>query len=192
MCMKTPLPFVREFVDELHEAMETYQPGAGLSRLQRFWLSCCLMGILLSNAVCWAKFERASLGHYSLAALSWMFRQSKIPWEYWLQMSVRVMLGKYGVTQGSLVVDDSDKQRGNVTTRIFKAHTLKDKKSGGYLNGHNIVLLLVVTSRITIPVGVAFYMPDPALTAWNKEDNTVKKRRVPPKQRPPQPARNPP
>jgi hypothetical protein len=120
--MKTPLPFVQEFVAELHEALEKYQPGAGLSRLQRYWLAFCLMGILVSNAVCWAQFERASLGHYSLAALSWMFRKSKIPWECLLQMSVRVMLGKYGVTHGFLVIDDSDKKRCKVTTRIFKAH----------------------------------------------------------------------
>jgi hypothetical protein len=131
MFITTPLPFVTEFVDELHEALGKYQPGAGLSRLQRFWLSFCLMGILISNTVCWAKFERASRGNYSLAALSWMFRQSKIPWEFLLQMSVKVMLQKYGITQGSLVVDDADKQRGKVTTRIFKAHQLKDKTSGG-------------------------------------------------------------
>ena len=176
---------------ELHEALETYQPGTGLSRLQRYWLSFCLMGILVSNSVCWARFERASLGHYSLAALSWMFRQSKIPWECLLQMSVRVILGKYGVTHGFLVIDDSDKKRCKVTTRIFKAHKLKEKVSGGYINGQSIILLLLVTPRITFPVGFAFYMPDPVLTAWTKADTTLKKQGAPPKQRPPKPARNP-
>ena len=126
MFITTPLPFVQAFVDELHEALDKYQPGAGLSRLQRLWLSFCLMGILVTNAVCWAKFERASLGQYALAALSWMFRQSRIPWALVLQMSVRVMRAKYGITQGSLVLDDSDKRRSTVTTRIFNAHKLKD------------------------------------------------------------------
>jgi len=191
MFIKTPLPFVQAFVAELHEALETYQPGTGLSRLQRYWLSFCLMGILVSNSVCWARFERASLGHYSLAALSWMFRQSKIPWECLLQMSVRVILGKYGVTHGFLVIDDSDKKRCKVTTRIFKAHKLKEKVSGGYINGQSIILLLLVTPRITFPVGFAFYMPDPVLTAWTKADTTLKKQGAPPKQRPPKPARNP-
>ena len=89
MFITTPLPFVQEFVDELHETLVKYQPGAGLSRRQRLWLSFCLMGILVSNAVCWAKFERASLGHYSLAALSWMCRTSQIPWGVLRPMSVR-------------------------------------------------------------------------------------------------------
>jgi hypothetical protein len=36
---------------------------------------------LVTNSVCWARFARASLGTYALAALSWMFRHAKIPWE---------------------------------------------------------------------------------------------------------------
>ena len=191
MLITTPLPFVQEFVAELHEALGKYRPGAGLSRLQRLWLSFCLMGILISNTVCWAKCERASLGHYSLAALSWMFRKAKIPWEFLLQMSVQVILQTYGITQGSLVVDDSDKKRCKVTTRIFKAHTLKDKTSGGYINGQSLVLLLLVTPIVTIPVGFSFYMPDPALTTWRKRDQQLKKQGISAKNRPPKPARKP-
>lgn len=37
--------------------------------------------MLVTNSLCWARFERASLGTYSLAALSWMFRQANSPWE---------------------------------------------------------------------------------------------------------------
>ena len=134
----------------------------------------------MTNSVCWARFERAGLGTYSLAALSWIFRKANIPWGCLLQMSVTAMLEKYGIPQGSLVVDDSDKKRCKVTTRIFKAHKLHDKTSGGYINGQNLVPLLLVTSVVTIPVGFAFYMPDPALTAWNKGDKQDKKRGVPP------------
>ena len=68
MFLKTPLPCVKEFVDELSTALETDQPGRGLSRLQRLWLAFCLTGIVVTNTVCWARFERASLGTYALAA----------------------------------------------------------------------------------------------------------------------------
>ena len=131
MFLKTPLPFVKEFVDELNTALETDQPGRGLSRLQRLWLAFCLTGIVVTNSVCWARFERAGLGTYSLAALSWILRKAKMPWGCLLQMSVTVILAKDGIPQGSLVVDDSDKKRCKVTTRSFKAHTLHDKTSGG-------------------------------------------------------------
>ena len=63
-----PLPLSKSLWPSCTRPWETYQPRAGLSRLQRYWLSVGLMGILVSNSVCWARCERASLGHYSLAA----------------------------------------------------------------------------------------------------------------------------
>jgi nucleotide-binding universal stress UspA family protein len=33
---------------------------------------------------------------------------------------------------------------------------------------------LLVTPQVTLPVGIAFYLPDPALTAWKKEDEQLK------------------
>jgi hypothetical protein len=49
--------------------------------MQRAWLAFCVTAVLGTNAVCWARFERARLGMSSLAALSWMFRHSKMPWD---------------------------------------------------------------------------------------------------------------
>ena len=46
------------------------------------------------------------------------------------------------------------------------------------------MLLLLVTQSVTIPVGFAFYMPDPVLTAWTKEDKRLKKSGVAKKERP--------
>ena len=190
MFIRSPRLFVKEFVDELNNALEQHQPGTRLSTLQCLWVSCCLTGILMTNTVCWAPCERASLGGYSLAALSWMFRHAKIPWEFLLQMSLGVILRKYAMTHGVLVVDDADKKRCKVTTRLFKAYKLYDKTSGGYLNGQTMVLWLLVTPRITLPAAFAFYMPDPALTAWNKADKQRKQQGVSPPQRPPKPSKN--
>jgi len=68
-------------------------------------------GILVTNSVCWARFERASLGRYSLAALSWMFRHAKLAFALLLQKSAQVVLSQHGITWGSLVVDDADRAR---------------------------------------------------------------------------------
>jgi len=96
-------PFVSSFVEELNMALEKHKPGCGLSRTQRGWISFCVMAIIVTNSVCWARFERAGPGMYSLAALSWIFRHSKIPWELLLSLSVRVVLGRHGIKEGSLV-----------------------------------------------------------------------------------------
>jgi hypothetical protein len=74
MIMGSPLPFVEEYVEQLSASLESHQPKAGLTRGQKAWLSFCLMGIIVTESVCWQKFVRAGLGRYSEALLSWYFR----------------------------------------------------------------------------------------------------------------------
>jgi hypothetical protein len=92
MVIGKPLPFVTAFVETIDEVIRDQHPGQGLSALQRAWLAFCVTAILVTNSICWARFERASRGTYSLAALSWMFRHAKIPWEPLLVASVRSIL----------------------------------------------------------------------------------------------------
>lgn len=191
MLLNTPLPFVKTFVDELDNGLRAHELGKGLSSTQRKWLGFCLMGILLTNSICWASFERASLGKYKQSALSWMFHHSQIAWVLVLQVSVRIVLRQHGIKQGILSTDDSDHRRSKTTKRIFKAHKLKDKASGGYVNGQTIVLLVLVTPKVTLPVGFSFYQPDPVQREWKKEDERLKKKGVSKKNRPSAPAPNP-
>ena len=111
MVLGKPAPFVSAFVNAVDEANRAHSPGHGMSTMQRAWLAFCVTAVLVTNSICWARFERASLGTYSLAALSWMFRHSKRPWDHLLVASVRVILRHHGITSGSLVIDDTDKQR---------------------------------------------------------------------------------
>ena len=183
--------FIKNYIDDLNDRLKQYQPGAELTAIQMSWLSFCLTGILMVNAVCWAKFERASIGSYKLAALSWMFRKSKISWDFLLFASVRLIFKKFGITDGVLVFDESDRARSKTTKRIYKTHKQKHKASGGYVNGQTVVLLLLVTDSITVPVGFKFYMPDPVVSAWNKEEKRFKKKGLPKSKRPVKPALNP-
>jgi len=182
--MSEPAHFIKTFVDDLDTALGKAKANAKLTQLQRIWLGFCLTGVLLTNSVCWAKFERASLGDYKIAALSWMFREAKVAWEYLLLASVTLVLERHGITEGVLVLDESDRSRSKRTKRIHKAHKQKHKASGGYVNGQTVVLLLLVTQSVTFPVGFAFYMPDPMLTAWVKEDKRLKKEGMAKKERP--------
>jgi hypothetical protein len=191
MLIGKPAPFVRAFVEAIDEAIREHSPGQGLSALQRAWLAFCLTAILVTNSICWARFERASLGTYSLAALSWMFRHAKIPWEALLVTSVRVILRHYGITSGTLVIDDTDNKRSKLAKTLAHLYKLRDKESGGYLWGQSLVFLLLVTPTITIPVGFTFYKPAPELSAWYKQERTLKQQGVPTKQRPPKPPANP-
>jgi hypothetical protein len=190
MLMSEPASFIKTFVADLDAALGKLKPNAKLTQLQKIWLGFCLTGMLLTNSVCWAKFERASLGEYKIAALSWMFREAKVAWDHLLLASVTLVLERHGITDGVLVLDESDRARSKRTKRIHKVHKQKHKISGGYVNGQTVVLLLLVTQSVTFPVGFAFYMPDPMLTAWTKEDERLKKAGVAKKERPAQPERN--
>jgi hypothetical protein len=191
MVIAPPAPFVSAFVNAIDQVIREQSPRAGMSAIQRAWLAFCVTAVLVTNSICWARCTRASLGTYSRAALSWMFRHSKIPWDALLVASVRVILRHYGLTCGSLVIDDSDNKRSKSAKTLAYLYKLHDKESGGYVWGQSLVFLLVVTPDITLPVGFAFYQPAPELSAWYKQEKALKKQAVPAKQRPPKPPPNP-
>ena len=137
MWLSEPLPFIEAFIGEISEGLQAHNPDYKLSKIQRFWLGFCLMGIILTNSICWARFERMSLGKYKIGALSWMFRHSKLPRSKMLQIGIGIILKRYGITEGVLVTDDTDHQRSKKTTQLFKTHKIKDKGTGGYINGQN-------------------------------------------------------
>ncbi|WP_221896289.1 hypothetical protein [Bathymodiolus japonicus methanotrophic gill symbiont] len=98
MLMNAPATFIQSYIDDLNDALNQLKPGAALTRIQAAWLGTCLTGILLMNSVCWAKFERASLGDCKVAALSWVFRKASIPWDWLLRVSVVLILKRYGIS----------------------------------------------------------------------------------------------
>lgn len=190
MLIAEPLPFIKGYIRELNTAIKAHCPEKNLSRIQQYWLSFCVMAIIVTNSVCWARFQRASLGQYSIGALAWMFRKSRIPWDLLLQMSVSILLRRYGITEGNIGIDDTDKRRSKSTKKIFQVHKIKDKPSGGYVMGQSIVFLVLITPKITIPVGFSFHMPDPVLSAWYKNDQKLRNQGVPKKLRPAKPVRD--
>jgi len=190
MLIDQPLPFIKDFLNQLNDSIKAQNSRQSLSLTQRAWLGFCLMGILITNSICWAKFERASFGSYPRAALSWMFKHAKIPWEKLLTASVRLILKKYGILEGMLVIDDSDKKRRKSANKIYQVQKFSEKTSGGYINGQEFIVLLLVTAQITIPVGFAFYQPDPVYSKWKKPDKKLKQKKVPQKNRPVAPPKN--
>lgn len=191
MLMNEAASFIKTFIDDVNNALEKYHPNSKLTRVQKIWLGICLTGILLTNTISWSSFERAGLGKYKIAALSWMFRNGKIDWNRLLIASVKLILKRHGIIDGVLVADESDRRRSKRTSRIHKTYKQKDKATNGYVNGQTVVLLLLVSKSITVPVGFAFYMPDPVLSGWNKKDKRLRKEGIAKKNRPKKPTRHP-
>ncbi len=190
MFISKPLPAVSLYIDALNEALKEYNLASALTNIQKKWFSFCITAIMLTNTVCWAQFKILGFGQYSITALSWIFRKANIPWDRILVASTLVILNKYGIDEGILDIDDTYKKRSKSTKNIPKVHKVKHKSSGGYIQGQSLVFLVLVTPKITIPVGVDFYMPDPELAEWNKQDKKRKKQGLPKDSIPAKPLRN--
>lgn len=188
MIPKTPLPHMIEYVDALNKTLreEGHKP---LSRIQGSFLCFVLMGMLLTQSLCWVRLERASGGRYQDGALCKMFYHGLKCWDYLLSTSALIVMKRFNITSGVLVIDDSDRGRSKNTKRIWGTHKTVLKGTGGFHQAQNIVLLVLVTAEITIPVGASFYRPDPVIREWTKNEKKLIKQGIKKKDRPPKPQR---
>jgi hypothetical protein len=188
MLLNAPLEDAVRFIEELDETGDT--KSLDLSRLQKVFLSFCISAMLVVGSFCWERMERASFGWYSARALGWMLRYARIPWARLWQASVLRLVRICGC-KGILVVDDSDRLRAKGTRKLFGVHKVREKKTSGYANAQNLVLLLFVTNKLTFPVGFKFFRPDPAWKAWRENDIALRLKGVKKSLRPKKPPRNP-
>jgi len=190
MIIGNGLPFIKNYVEEINNAIKHHNPEKSLTKAQSLWLSFVILGVLITNTLCWNRFERFSIGGYKAASLCWVFRRAKIAWDLLLYGSVLKLVEIYDIKSGVLAIDDSDSERSKNTTKIAKVHKIRDKRKSGFFSGQNIVFLLLVTDKITIPVGFEFFEPDPALSEWRKEDKRLRKNGVSKQYRPKKPERS--
>jgi hypothetical protein len=180
-------PVVTAFLDSLSDSLKSIKPSAKLTSIQKLVLTTLIVGILVTETLNWAVFDRMSLGKFKSTRICWIVYSAKIAWQHMLEASVRNILSRYGTTSGTIVIDDSSKKRSKNTTRIEGAHKVKDKSTGGYFNGQELIFMILVTDIATFPVGFRFYVPDPKLSAWRKNDKKLKKKGIVKKARPTRP-----
>lgn len=108
MIIGDSLPFIQDYVLALNEAIKLQSPDAALTRIQRYWLSFVILGLLVTNTLCWARFERFSCGTHAISSICWMFKKAKVAWDLLLYASVTKIIEHYGIKSGVLVIDDTD------------------------------------------------------------------------------------
>ena len=106
-----------------------------------------------------------------------------VPWEYLIGASTKVLIKHYGVSSGTLSIDDSDNVRSRNTSKIAHTHKVKYRSTGGYGQGQEFVFMVIITDTVSIPVDFHFYNPDPVLSAWKQANNKLKKQKIPVKER---------
>lgn len=190
MISTTGLPHLCAYVNSLNEQLKADGNGP-MTRLQSGMLCFVLLGMLVTQSLCWARLERGSGGIVRSGALSkWLHHGMKV-WNHILRTSNRVLIKRYKVMSGVLAIDDTDRGRSKSTTRIWGVHKTLLKGTGGFHQAQNIVVLLLVTPTISFPVGVRFYRPDPEKKLWKFNDAQLKEQGVRKKDRPAAPPPNP-
>ena len=182
-----PLSIIARYIDNLDLMLKCIHHEQTLTNAQKAGFVWILAGILMTGQLNWDAFERKSGKQCKASRLRWLFHHAAIPWQVLLRASVRYLIKYYNVQSVSLLIDDTHKKRAKSTKKIDKSHKIKDKSTGGYCNGQQIVFLVVSTPLVTFPVGFHFYQPEPAQTAWHKENKRLKKRQVSAKNRPKRP-----
>ena len=178
------LPIITEYIDALSGSLKSIKPSAQLTHAQKAKLAVIIIGIIVTETLNWAAFERRSLGKIKPSTLRWFCYSAKVRWHLLLQASTRHILSQYGVNTGTLTIDDSEKKRSKRTTRIDGVHKMKDKGTNGFCMGQGLIIMVLVTDIATFPVDFRFYTPDPALTQWRKEDKHLRQKGIAKKDRP--------
>ena len=177
------LCFVVIYINDLAEQLRLLNSESKLSKTQKAWLSFVISAIIVSNTICWTVFTRMCNGSHKSTKLLGMFRRSIICWDKLMIASVQLIIKKYDLKEGILLLDDSDKSRSKNVKKLHATLKVKDKSTGGYKIAQNIMFLVLVTNKVTIPLGFAFYEPDEDWIAWRKKDKKLKKAGVAKKDR---------
>ena len=185
-----PLPEAVSFAEDLDKALHSLPGGKGLSRLQKLWIAFCMTAIIVTHTICWERFERGSAGYYKAKALSFMLHWAPLPWKKLLMASTLMLIRLHGITNGILAIDDDNRPRSKSTSRLFGVHKVLDKKTNGFVMAQNLIKLVLITKTITLPVGIEFYIPDPAFKAWLEHDKELQAKHLPKAQRPVKPQPN--
>ena len=160
------------------------EQGHKLTKIQQINMAIILSVIMIYNRICWTDVETATMGKHTAKSTWWFIYKSGISFDKLFLASTQMLLKLYGITEGILGIDETDNPRSKKTPLIHKTHKYFEKKSGGYKNGQEIVILVLITSRITIPVGFAFYEPDKAVSDWRKQNKKLIQKNIPKADRP--------
>ena len=173
------MPFAVSYVESLCSEYVNYhlnnnESAEKMSNKQRVFLIFSLSMMFITNSLNWACFQRFSLGSYKATALSAMFHHGKIPLDKLFDAGIRNLIKLYEIIKIHLIIDDTDRPRCKIIKVISFVFKNFNKKTGGYFNCQNLVFLVLVCCKITIPIGFKFYKPSPKIKKWEKDDKEIR------------------
>ena len=65
MIINDSLPFIKSYVNAINQSLKEHDTKYEMSALQCYWLSFVILGLLVTNSLCWSRFERFGLNEYT-------------------------------------------------------------------------------------------------------------------------------
>lgn len=183
------IPSVYDFLLALStRCREMY--GCAVTQKQQTFLWVCMSCMILFGQLMLSAVSAQSFGILSIAALSYMFRHSKLPFERLMGAAVCLLFEIYRPQKAHLVIDDTDRPRSKAVKALGFVFKTLCKVTKGYILAQNVVFVCLVTDRFTIPIAFGFYVPDPKIKEWQKKVKRLKKEAVAKKDLPIKPDRS--
>lgn len=162
-----------KFVKDLNVSLKKID-GKGLSKIKSMYLAFCLTAMICCKSLNLELFERSSLGYFKAKSIGYFLKRIELYLDLLWYISINRIIDIYNIKEGYLLADDTDRVRSKNVTKIYAAQKTKDKKTGGYCTAQNIVLLSLVTTKVSIPVGFSFFQSDPRILEWKKTIESMK------------------
>ena len=133
---------------------------------------CTCFSALILSAVC-----TMSLGLNTPSQLSVFCSRNYGLFDELVSCAISYVLSIVPSGNLSLVVDDTDRPRSKVVKMLSYVFKTICNKTAGFHLAQNIVFVCAVTKYFTFPIAWKFYMPDPAVSAWNARKKKIRARK---------------
>ena len=137
------LPFVIDYMNMISSNIEIKPNDKKLTSIGSKIIGFIISGIILYAVINYEDFGRNSLNKYKADSISKLIRRlNRNLFEAIFLASIRGLINKFDLTDGVLVLDDTDNKRSKRTKRIHAVQKIKDKSTSGYMQGQSMGLLL--------------------------------------------------
>ena len=152
--LEAPLNSVTRYVSLVAE-----RGGVDLTRKQLLMLTRLLSGMILLGSLKISGVAAFFLMQVSPAAIYAMLRRAKIPYKKMFWGSLKVIIELLKVRVITLAIDDTERERSKGCKFLPYVRKAICKATGGWIRAQNLVFIVLVTERATIPIWFCFHRP---------------------------------
>ena len=152
--LESPLNCVNKYVDDLCTSANVL-----LSKKQMVLVSRLLTGMILLGSFKLNRIAVLFLLQTSPHAMHAMLRRSGIPFRLLFWGGLKLIFQQFGIRIITIQIDDTERTRSKNCKILPFVRKALCKVTGGWIQAQNIVFIVLVTEKVTIPCWFCFHKP---------------------------------